>query len=1506
MLRFLKITGKIIFYTVLLLLLGLGVVVVGLQLPSVQTRMVQEASTYLSEKLGMKVEVGGVSIEWFDKVHLQNVRINDDHRNSMIEIERLVADLNLNKLTDSTQVTLDKVRLVKPNVHLAQYPGSDRLNIDEFIYRINHLSSSDTTTSSKPTPFVIEQAEVEDGIFSMDDYRKAPMTEKGIFDYNHFTLHELNASVLHFKLVADSVSLGAENLRAVHRTSGLQIHELDTDFLYCEKSMIFNHLLARINNSVVRNYLAFHYKDQSDLGEFNTLVHLKANFDSTYIVPKDLKPFAPGVEQFHDRWVLNHGKFDGRVVDFKLQNADVYFGNRSRLQGNFAFKGMPEIEKTVMDFAVQKSAIQVQDLTQYIGKETTKSLQKFGNMAFEGTFSGLYTDFKTKGILQTDLGKANADLAMKLNDNSAKSSYIGNLELINFDLGKLIENQKLLQRIELKGRIEGTGFDVENAVVKVDGSARKVGFQGYDYTNLYVNGTLQKGKFDGRVSMKDTNLAFNLDGKVDLRQKGAELFEIKGKLAKANLKPLGITKEDMRLQSDLNVNFQGTDPDEMLGTGRFLNTYLSKGGRNLIIDSLFVFSFKPDSNRLIGINSDLLDFNAKGKFQLTAAIGDMAMLAKEYALYFFDNELNRQSYYTRKMFDVPKNYAVNFNLLLKNTDPLMAFFYPEGRITRNARFEGVFTMGNTSTFNFSGKADTLILGEYKFYKSDIDIVTSKFSHNPEVLASGIISSKNQKLNILAPTENLEMEASWDNDRIRFSGGLRQTGSTNRADLNGDLRFTQSGLVLSLQRSRFRLLDGIWKINPNNLMTVSGSDVCLRDLTFSNNGQSISLNGAISEDSTLALELKSEDFHLSTIAPVIELNLNGTVNGSVVLRDLYDNIYLDSDINIDELVYKDFLIGNVFGTGRWNKSKNIVEVDYHVDRMNNRILSLKGTYDPVRDDKAFNLLATLNQTNLEILEPFTEGLFKDFGGTATGKISITGSTNDPKVRGELDVKKGKLMFDYLKTVWNFEDKILFEDGAIRAKKMLLTDSEGNKATLRGGVYHDGFKYFRLLMAADMKNFKVMNTTDKDNELFYGTAYATGKLEIEGPMENLVLKADATSNRGTRIYIPLDRTQEIKSDDFIEYVDVSITKKDSVVTVSALKEVNLSGITMNFNLDVTPDATCEILFDRQTGEGIKTNGKGTINLRVDTKGDFNIVGNYEIDKGVYNFKFENVLDKQFQILAGSRISWSGDPYEALIDVKTAYTQYTSLKNLLPSTATSEDRPEYNRRYPVNVNVSMTGRLTQPQITYGLSIKDYPPSFNQAVTSFENRIKSNDQELNRQVSSVLALGQLIPDNASQFVQDNILNNLTELLSNQLSKLASQLDKNLEVDLSFSGGLNQDLMRNLQLRFSYNFNDRLRITRNGGFTNAYNQTDAATLIGDWSLEWLITSSGKLRLKAYNRNVQNPFSSLSNTATTTTGGASILFTESFNFLPWQKKKKRLGNTIGFRNDRPGGGTEEE
>ena len=1473
--------------------------------PYVQTKIVQEFSEVATQKMGYPISIKAANLKWLKTITLDTLEIKNKNGSKMVNMDRLEVDFSLSDIFDfqlklgypklvTTNIfakniifNIDFVKLVKPEIVYEIDKVTGKQNIDEFIQKINEVLAPKTPNKvkSKPKPFEIKKAEIIDGIFTYQDNQAQPRTDPKRFDETHFTIENLNAKVADFVAIRDTVSLFAD-ISGVDKKTGLLIKRLKTSFLICNKSMVFDQLYAHLGNTVIKNYLRFDYKTQKDMSDFFTKVNIKANFDSSYFAKNDIVKFIPSLN-YDDNWKIN-GKFNGKVENFTLENARIYFGKNSSLIGKFEFKGLPNIDKTHMNLNFANAKVQMADLKAYLNPQTIKSIESLGFIALKGNFVGTTQSFKTDGIIETALGNATTDLSMVLNKNSANTQYSGSLILDDFKVGEFFGDKNILKNISLQGKINGVGLNAKDAVLDVDGFVNNLDYNGYNYKNLDIKGKLQRQLFEGNISVKDSNLIFAMKGIVDLRQ-NRENFNLTGELKRANFKRLKLSDKDISLSANMNVSFSGTNIDNALGFARFHGLNLRVEDRYLKMDTLYVYSDINNNQRDFIVDSDLLRLRLNGNYVPSTAIGDLQQLAKEYIAYFTNNKYQRDQYYASKKINGDNTYNIDYAINIKDSKPLMNFLYPDGYISNFTPIEGRFTKGKTVMLNMVGKTDTLRFGDYAFYNTDFDINTSKFVDSPEVLASGIVFSEKQKMAILAPTEKLAFEGAWDKNKIVFNSSINQQNSTNRADLNGNIIFTEYGLDLQFKNSKFKLLDNDWKINSDNTINITTEEVCFKYMTIENKNQIVAINGSVSTDSLETLRLGATNFNLATIAPVLNLDLSGTLNGEAAINDVLGNMAIEGKLKIDSLVYKKLYIGDLAGESRWDKTDKLLNLNYYIDRDENRMLNVEGIYIPENKENSFDMVATLNQTNLQVVEPFTEGLFSDFAGLASGQIHITGSPESPNLEGELMVQNGKIKVDYLNAIINFEDKIAFGNNKINTDQLRLTDAEGHQGSLKGGVEYDhGFGNMRLNLRGNLRNFKILNTTAKNNDLFYGTAYATGDMAITGPLDNIMIRANATTNKGTKIYIPLDGASSVSNNDYIEYITTTVVEKEDILkeNTNITPKKSKSNISMDFNFNVTPDAYCELQLDRQSGDLIKAYGTADFNLKVNTLGDFTLNGIYELEKGEYSFNFETLITKQFKILPKSKIIWTGDPLDAYLDIKAEYTQYTSLSPILP---TENQNNTESRRYPVSVILNLKDRMLSPKVTYDIVFKDYPKTsdYENYILAFKNRINTNEQELGRQVGSLLLTQTLTSD---AFKYDALKNNLVEYLSSQVSKLASSENFQFGINSIDYSNLNQNIINSMQLQFSYNFDDRIRIShsRNGlaGNNGTQNSSNYGNLIGDWSLEWLITKDGRLRLKGYNRNTPNSFQSITLNNYITSYGASVVYTKSFNHLFNTKKKK--------------------
>ncbi len=1531
---------RTLLYAVLTVLALVLLVVIGLQIPAIQTRLVRELTERVSAKLQFPVSIDHVSIKWLDRAVLEGVTVRDQANGPMIHVGRLEIDYDLKTLIDTSAHTirLDEVLLYQPRVVLATDPKTGVLNFDAFVARIDKLLSSDTTRPAIPdqnTPFIIRKASVFDGTFSYSDRQQQPVNNPKLFDYYNFTLANINGNLKNFLILGDTVALDVKGLTARDRVSGLAMRQLDSRFLYCNTKMEFANLTARVGGSVLRDAVTLAYNHPRDLGDFNHRVTISAHLADSRIRAEELGYFSDVLQPITDTYLVT-GNFLGTVDNFRLINTDLRFGpnTRNRLAGDMTFRGLPNTSRVTVDFAFKPSVVNLADVRPYYSDSAFNGIaRKLGTVAFGATFRGRFDDFTTAGNFRTALGNVSGKLALTLGKKPTDPMrYSADFTADNFDLATLINQPDVLGTLTGSGRVSGRGLSLASAVADVDARLERFDFQGYSYRNLTVLGNLQQAFFNGHASLRDPRAGLDIDGEADLRPGQPHRFDLRGAVRKADLRALGLLTDSLTVSTVFAVQMTGNTLDELIGTATFHDAAVTLNRQKLAVDSLAIRSLIDGDRRILHVDADFLTAELRGNFTPARATRDLMQLAREYQLAFVGTQAERNTYYAKKIADLNRQkarmgrraitpvlsqtgiyaaasaerYAIDYRLVTRNIQPLLALFDTAVYVAPGTQLTGQLAQDNTALLTALVQTDSLRYGKNQFGKTTLDLTSSKFTTDETVLASLNLTSARQRFGGMLPTEQMQVEATWEGDHLDFTGSILQTGTTNRADLDGELAFKGDALELNFRKSEFQVLDNKWTISPQGLIRRVGREYMIRNMFVNNQNQWIAVSGKVSDDPAEMLTAETRNFQLATLSPLLSTTLGGTLNGIATVRDFYKTPIIESNLNVDKLTYDDFLVGDIRSNGTFDPATQRVNVDAHIVRQDQDVLTLTGSYAPQQTRNALSLSAVFNGTDLRIVQPFATDLVSGLGGQVNGTVRIGGTLRHPILDGIVDIKKGKFVIDYLKAPATFEDKIYFGDNEIIARRITLRDPQGNTATVRGGVYHDGFRNFNLRFDALLKNFQILNTTAKDNDLFYGAALVTGRTELEGPISNIVIRADVTSNRGTKIYIPLDGATNVStSNDYIRFVNhtapaalTAAPGEDRMPNQNADNQrnttVDISGIRMDFNLNITPDAYCEIQLDRQTGDIIKAYGTGLLAMRIDTKGDFSMTGNYEIQQGEYTFTFENVINKRFKILPNSRITWTGDPYGALMDVTAAYTQYTPLAPLLQNPnggSTSETNPDRNRRYPVDLILKLNGDLAAPSVSYNLNIKERPATseFRQAVQAFEARLQSSEQELNRQVSSVLLFNQLLPEGSGLFQQDQVssglYNSVSELLSNQISRLASNLDQNLDVGVSLGGftanNANESLINNLQLRFSYRFlNDRFRISRDGGFTYGTNQTSAASLLGEWTLEYWITPDGRLRAKMYNRNQQNALAQTAGISTLTTGGGvSLLYTRTFNTL---------------------------
>ncbi|AHM63078.1 hypothetical protein D770_24165 [Flammeovirgaceae bacterium 311] len=1484
--------GKVVLVVVSLWVVLIGGLVLALQFPYVQTRAVQYLTGWLSEKTGYPVQIGRVAISWLDELQLDDVRVWDDQDSLMIGIDQLQVDFNMISLLQSPTPRVDGVKLMRPYVQLIKNGPDSGMNINRFIRNIQDLLPAKKNKTSKNIPFVIEDVQIVDGRFAFIDPHKDTLRET--FDYNHFHLRNINASTGDFTILGDTIRSDISFLTAFAPYYNFNIDTLTTDFIYSNTGILFDKLHLRAGNSTLNDSVVFRYRDQETLEYFQDSVHIYARLRNSVLDKQELAIFIPALETYGDTYRIS-GDMEGHISQFDVNQLDLRFGENSRLKGFISLDGLPNIMETFIELDLANSYLHPNDLRPYIDDVVYENMLRLGNMQFSCQFLGFPSDFVANGTFNTWLGLIRSDINLKLHEEMVRSTYSGNLSLSDFQLGRFFERTDLFGTVTGQGSIEGQGLSLETADLRLNANIQHMVINGYPYKNIKTDGHLAKSFFEGKLSVSDPNLRLAGEGSVDLRQ-GQNRIRVTAQLDTARFRELNILTDSLTVSTSLALDIQGLELDDITGSALFQNLYVNYNGRELVLDSLQLNSRQEAQLRNLSMQTDLVNLNVQGDFAYSQVAANLERLYTEYMLNFRNREDDIRAYYSSKEdLATYEKYNLNFDLLLKDANPLLRLLEPGIYVSENTRVEGRLTGGYTSILSANTFIDTLLWNENRLYGLEAELTSSKVADSTEVLAMAFLSSPRQQFSGVSATRNLVTEAIWNEDRIEFTGSIAQAEGDNYAALNADLFFLPNETHIRLRNTETKLLDNIWRVAGDNLVMLRGDVVEVQGLEIFHKDQYIKADGILSPAPEDTLMVSVHDVQLANLNPILDQKLHGLVNGKLQLRQVLGKPVFKGELGIDSLTVNEFLAGDFLLQADWGSVEERLFVNILGNREGQQILTAKGYYNPLATDNMLNLEAEFKSAPLNLLEPFFGEIFSQFKGTTSGKILVLGTPSYPILKGSGKVKGGSVRINYLNTAYNFEGNILFSENEIGFRNLQLYDSDGNPAWLSGGVFHDGFTNFVIDLKARLQSTKVLNTTFADNELFYGTAYATGDVEVLGPANNLFISASARSDKGTKIFIPIDFKNDAGAQSYINFVS---NKADSTLfTAAGRQKVNTTGINLDFDLDITPDAYIEIIFDLRAGDIIRGRGNGKLELDIDTEGDFTMFGSYEIEQGAYNFTLFNVITKEFVIEPGSSIRWDGDPYAGLLDIQASYQQMASLRSVLP--IDERDKASAQRPYPVELQMDLKGDLMAPDIHFDIEVQEYSAEISNGVNGFLSRLQTDEQLLNRQVFNLLVLRQFAPVdygnsfNAATFGSQTAISSISELLANQFTALANQLDENLQIDVNFNVNFDnqfqQDALNTFQLRLSYTFlNGRLRVTRDGSITSSssVNTNNTNNVVGDWTVDYLLTPNGQYRVKIFNRANFNSLTA-NYQFSNYTQGFSIFQTKSFdNFKELFQKQK--------------------
>lgn len=1284
-------------------------------------------------------------------------------------------------------------------------------------------------------------------------------------NFKNLSLSHIDARINRVHIVDNTISCRIRDLSCMDRC-GYMVRSLSGNFsLNGKESRLDNLHLTDSYSEVNAEYLSFKYDSGKDLNDFVHKVDMGADLHNTVLDFRSIGVFAPGLVD-NDLRLYLEGEVTGPVCNLSTYDLYASTGTGTSVRLGTVISGLPAIDSTFFNVNFKQVTTTSEDLSRTISQFTQDeislgTLLQDGEVSLRGLAYGTLSDLYSIGQITYGRGNIGYEADMKgkgLRPESIRATLI----VDSLDAGSVLSSSlagevSLLARMSLglPDKQAGTALSLGLDSLRI----HSMELNGTRYRDIILTGEMRDSTADIRLLSHDPAFPAIFQGIVDLGQKfRPRRLRVFMDVPYADLKAMNlidkgsVSTAGLTLKADLRAGRHSVLGNIMLDN----ISYIDDNGQ-YHIDSLYIRSLLREDRHIVTLLSPLLEMRYSSTDSPSRLIERLKLALSSSSV---EQILTVDTSVTNG-----KNGYYDFHLRTRDMSQICDILVPGLEIadstTVNVRLDN--TNHLTLSAHSSGISRTGSSGkETSFGNILINAGNTggrlSASVSSDRIRSGAITVDNTSINLLGEDDCLSLSMAFDN------------ADTTRADIGADVALlrTPEGKIaadIAVKPSSIMIRRNAWELDSamfhlqKRLYTVNGFHLY-------SDSDTLKISGSVSEDPSRQLSISLANLDLSLLNSFTGKNLDmrGFLSGKIDLFNFFNGMEATMEVEGNGLSLLGQRIGELRILSRRDIAKNRFNllVNNYIDDKNP--INASGYFVPNR--RYLNLNLALRSLNLGYLSPFLKNILNISDGSISGDISITGQP-DKLILSSNNTNIQSLRITPLFTgvEYTINGPLSLSQRRVDLQELSLTDPLGSTAKLTGSISHDFFRNVYIDASLGFNNFMCLNTAERDNDKFYGSAFATGTLSLSGPLNDLLLDAEVSTNDRTAIHIPLSSSSSATTTDLISFTDF---RKPADTTADTAPEKNIrrksssGNIEIHARADITQGTELLIEMNKQLGEILRCTGNGNMDVTIiPSQNITDLRGDYTISDGSYHFAM-SIQSRDFLLDEGGTIAFNGDLRNTNLNIGATYRTKASISTLIADTTSVGNRRN------VNCGIRLQGPLTNPELSFSIDIPDLDPITKGRVES----ALSTPDKVQKQFMALLISGSFVPDEQSGIVNNSTIlySNASEILSNQFNNIFRQLDIPLDLGLNYQPGVATGGKDMFDVAISYQaFNNRLIINGNVG-----NSETSSNWAGDFEAEIKVDRQGKLRITLFTRSADTYSNYLDNTQRS---GFGITYQDEFD-----------------------------